>query len=36
MRCVLDRKEAKTGRAGRVNAEQSRTRGLCGSEGQVW
>lgn len=33
---MLDRKEVKAGREGRVNTEESRTRGLCGFEGPVW
>lgn len=32
---MLDGRKVVTGRAGRVNAEESRTRGLCGFEGQV-
>lgn len=32
---MLDRREVKRGKAGRVNTEESRSRGPCGFEGQV-
>lgn len=32
---MLDRREVKTGKAERVNSEESRAGGLCGLEGQV-
>lgn len=33
---MLDRKEVKVGREGRVNIEELRIRGFCGFEGLVW